>query len=520
MVVTAPERRVVAHAEGFSIMKACRAGSFLLCLVLALPALAAQPIGRVVAIQGEAVATGADGAVRKLKLKSSIFQNDTIATREGAKLQILLNDETILAQGEQSEMVLDEYAYDPAAAKKGGFGLGLMSGLFRVITGKIADKNPDRFRVKTRKAVIGIRGCELGFELFAEREEIYVFRVPAGRKVFVEKLGEENARFLRALDIAAGGVAISVQPGVGLKRRPAGPDDQSDIIERSTPVPGAKDEGLSEKSDDAPVREAGGGAGTDGRESVLGKVDDESSRAVQDDPGRLDLPEPDDGDVVHRVTSARPTSGPNLQGPTTPPPPPGPGPGPPGGPGPGGPPPPPPGGPAASASGQDWVWGIWDQDPVLIDVTGMQLLAGELTALVAGAIQYSLSGNGSSGALITHSGTRKLVTGPCALQVEVGPANTSWAGQFNLSNTGGYSLVFDAAGTIQGAGVLTGNRTAYSMQVDGVAFDSGSVSSERIEGFLCGPGSGGGPITGAVGDYEFVHGAAARVDGAFGSDLN
>jgi len=41
--------------------------------------------------------------------------------------------------------------------------------------------NPDRFKVTTRMATIGIRGCELGFKITKESENVYVINL-AGKE--------------------------------------------------------------------------------------------------------------------------------------------------------------------------------------------------------------------------------------------------------------------------------------------------------------------------------------------------
>ncbi|GAF94488.1 unnamed protein product, partial [marine sediment metagenome] len=59
-----------------------------------------DPIGQILSIQGKAVAIGSDKKVRSLKLKSPVFLNDKISTRDGSKLQIIFDDNSVVAQGE------------------------------------------------------------------------------------------------------------------------------------------------------------------------------------------------------------------------------------------------------------------------------------------------------------------------------------------------------------------------------------------------------------------------------------
>jgi hypothetical protein len=148
---------------------------------------AADPIGLVVALQGGATATPASGgAARELAMQSDIFLNDTVTTGPKSRLQIMLSDDSLIAQGEQSEMTIDEYIYNPAQASDNAFGAKLGKGLFRTVTGKITDLNPDRFAVKTSRATIGIRGCDLGFNITPSEDNISILAIPAGKQIFID----------------------------------------------------------------------------------------------------------------------------------------------------------------------------------------------------------------------------------------------------------------------------------------------------------------------------------------------
>lgn len=160
--------------------------TLLLIALLLSTAAYADSIGMVVAVQGDASATGADGIVRELAMSSDIFLNEIVRTGPSARLQILLNDDSLLAQGENSEMAIDEYIYNPAAASENGFGVTLGKGLFRTVTGKITDLNPERFKVKTSRATIGIRGCDLGFDITPKKDNISIITVPKGKTIFID----------------------------------------------------------------------------------------------------------------------------------------------------------------------------------------------------------------------------------------------------------------------------------------------------------------------------------------------
>ena len=155
-------------------------------LFLAASLAGADSIGLTVAVQGKATAADASGTVRELAIKSEIQLNDSIKTGEKSRVQIMLNDDTLLAVGASSEMTIDEYVYSPANAADNSFGVKMGKGVFRTVTGKITDLNPDRFKVKTRRATIGIRGCEVGLDTTDKNEDrVSVLAIPKGKKIII-----------------------------------------------------------------------------------------------------------------------------------------------------------------------------------------------------------------------------------------------------------------------------------------------------------------------------------------------
>ncbi len=93
-------------------------------------------------------------SARKLKTGDKIHQNEAIATAEKSEAELILDDDTKLAVGPKSEIVLDSFIYDPN--KKGGeVVISAVKGAFRFITGKSA-KNA--YTIKTPLTTIGVRG--------------------------------------------------------------------------------------------------------------------------------------------------------------------------------------------------------------------------------------------------------------------------------------------------------------------------------------------------------------------------
>lgn len=166
------------------------AGILLLCAL----ARAAEPIGLVLSLEGPVVVTDADGTARKVEPRSEIFLNDTVITGAKAKIEILFTDDTRFSLGESSEMTLDEYIYNPDKKGENKFGAKLKQGIFHTITGKIPVMDPDGFKVKTSRSTIGIRGCELGFQIFGSSENILIIEVSPGNWIFVGTQADPQGR--------------------------------------------------------------------------------------------------------------------------------------------------------------------------------------------------------------------------------------------------------------------------------------------------------------------------------------
>ena len=162
------------------------AGLALLALLLAAAPAAARPeAGHVIALSGRVVASADHQPERVLALRSPVFVGDHIQTAPGARAQLFLLDDTTLSLGENSHMVIDEYVFT-GQPQEDLSSLRFLRGVIRNVTGRITEANPARFQVRTGKAVIGVRGCDLLFDLQPDAEHIHVLEVPPGRRIIVD----------------------------------------------------------------------------------------------------------------------------------------------------------------------------------------------------------------------------------------------------------------------------------------------------------------------------------------------
>ena len=103
----------------------------------------------------------------KLSNGSKIFFGDTIISNQNSNAQILFLDQTILTLGEDTELTIDEFIYDPNS-HDGSFVSNVKSGTVKFITGQISKKNPENLEVKFPSGTLGARGTE--FVVLAENK--------------------------------------------------------------------------------------------------------------------------------------------------------------------------------------------------------------------------------------------------------------------------------------------------------------------------------------------------------------
>ncbi|MGD9872995.1 MAG: FecR domain-containing protein [Kiritimatiellia bacterium] len=251
---------------------------FTVLLALAAFVQAAEPIGKVVGIQGAVSATGADGIERQLALNAEVFQNDTIKTGTDAKIQLMFTDDTLFAQGANSEAELTEYIFTPKKAENNAMGMKLGLGVFRVITGKITDLNPERFKVKTGRATIGIRGCELGFKNTRNADRVFIVRVPQGRRIIIDEirdLGAAGEPRAPRIDVEEQNILYVIEDGVAPERRTILPDDLLELYEETAPNDMLMDDEDPDEDADAELDGSGEPDGEQDADNSAGESDED-----------------------------------------------------------------------------------------------------------------------------------------------------------------------------------------------------------------------------------------------------
>ena len=146
-------------------------------LVMSLSLLAS--IGNVLALKGSADIKRASGSLNVV-IGMALEEGDEILTSKKSRVQVMLKDETIVTIGASSSFSFEEFKFD--GSKNSKIEMRANRGFFRSVTGKIAKIAPERFKVRTASATIGIRGTDFSGNVSGDRE---VFRCYKGA-IFIE----------------------------------------------------------------------------------------------------------------------------------------------------------------------------------------------------------------------------------------------------------------------------------------------------------------------------------------------
>lgn len=96
-----------------------------------------------------AAQTAADG--------TEIYLGHNIRAAADAGAQLMLLDQTSVTLGENAEIAVDDFLYDPAR-NLGQLAVSVRNGAFRLVTGAISEVDPANTVIRTPTALIGVRG--------------------------------------------------------------------------------------------------------------------------------------------------------------------------------------------------------------------------------------------------------------------------------------------------------------------------------------------------------------------------
>ncbi|MBU1611118.1 MAG: FecR domain-containing protein [Proteobacteria bacterium] len=158
-------------------------------------------VGWVSQAEGAASVATAGADPRPAEVKMDIAKEDVLATGPNGTMQVVFRDETILALGADSQLViLDALTLDG----DGLFNLRFVQGAVRLLASATATKNADKFQMDLPLGSIGIRGTEFGVRVLPERSTVLLYE--GGPVLFSTSGGAANqeacATLTKALDDA------------------------------------------------------------------------------------------------------------------------------------------------------------------------------------------------------------------------------------------------------------------------------------------------------------------------------
>lgn len=113
---------------------------------------------------GKVQAVDAAGKTRALGRRAPVFVGDTVVTGEQSIAQIKFTDGSLVAMKADSQLRIERYS-----TREGGgadaFGVSVLKGGFRSLTGAIGKRSPEEYKVGARVATIGIRGTDYEVDL-------------------------------------------------------------------------------------------------------------------------------------------------------------------------------------------------------------------------------------------------------------------------------------------------------------------------------------------------------------------
>lgn len=122
------------------------------------PAVAAEPIGRVTDVLGQAFAIrGAEGTRRTLRNFAPVFEGDRLETGSNGQVRVILTDDSVISLAPNSELEVTQLVLNNQKQERRGF-LSLVRGRVRALISRYTSAVDSRYEISTPTAVAGIRG--------------------------------------------------------------------------------------------------------------------------------------------------------------------------------------------------------------------------------------------------------------------------------------------------------------------------------------------------------------------------
>ena len=122
-----------------------------------------RTVARAVFIRGGLNAKAYAGGTRELRSGDAIYEGDTLVTAERGYAILVFRDRSRVSLQANTEFRVDELKYDEQKKEQHSALFSLLKGGLRTVTGLIGKFSPQKYRMRTAVATIGIRGT--GYDL-------------------------------------------------------------------------------------------------------------------------------------------------------------------------------------------------------------------------------------------------------------------------------------------------------------------------------------------------------------------
>ncbi len=126
-------------------------------------AFATEPVGTVKTATGEAFIER-----QKIKIKATVgvpvFADDRLLTGKQSTMGLILQDDTTLSLGPESEVEIREFVFAPKESKF-SLVLKILKGTFLYMSGVIGKLAPESIKLETPESTISVRGTRLLIEV-------------------------------------------------------------------------------------------------------------------------------------------------------------------------------------------------------------------------------------------------------------------------------------------------------------------------------------------------------------------
>lgn len=131
-------------------------------LVFAGAALAAEPTGTVTHLSGTLAVKRADGSTRVLSQRSEVREGDLLVTAADSYARVKFVDGSEVTLRPDSQFQIEAFKYEAGRPEGDSALFRLIKGGLRSVTGLVARRSRDSFRVTTATATLGVRGTHFG----------------------------------------------------------------------------------------------------------------------------------------------------------------------------------------------------------------------------------------------------------------------------------------------------------------------------------------------------------------------